>query len=164
MNYRIVGNDGKIYGPVTAEQIRLWLSERRADSRTPVLPEGAGDWVVLGLLPEFAADFPVQPPPSAFPTAPPVSGMRTNGFAIWGFICGLISCTCICCCGWPLNILGLIFSLIALAQINANPAQQSGKGLAIAGLVCSAVSMLAVLGFFLVRLATHQPLWQLDGF
>jgi len=147
MNYRIVGNDGKIYGPVTAEQIRLWLSERRADSRTPVLPEGAGDWVVLGLLPEFAADFPVQPPPSAFPTAPPVSGMRTNGFAIWGFICGLISCTCICCCGWPLNILGLIFSLIAIA-----------------GLVCSAVSMLAVLGFFLVRLATHQPLWQLDGF
>ena len=160
MNYRIVGTDGKIYGPVTAEQIRLWLGQRRVDARTPVLLDGASDWTVLGLVPEFAAEFPApQPPP--FPAGYP-RPLRTNGFATWGFVCGLISC--ICCCGCPFNVLGLIFSLIGLVQINANPTEQTGKGLAIAGIVCSSVSFLAGLGFGLLQLTSHHPLWKLDGF
>lgn len=154
MNYRIVGNDGKTYGPVSAEQIRLWITQRRADQRTPVLAEDAGDWNVLGLRPEFAADFST-PPPTIVPVAPR-RPLPTNQFALWGFICGLLACFSWWCCCCPLNVVGLILSLIALTQINAHPGGQQGKGLAIAGIVCSALSLLASFGFGLVQLFTNS--------
>jgi UDP-N-acetylglucosamine acyltransferase len=47
-----------------------------------------------------------------------------------------------CCCGFPFNLLGLVFSLIALSQISRHPELYEGRGLAIAGLVLSAVSLL----------------------
>ena len=43
MNYKITGNDGKTYGPVSAEQIRLWIAQSRVESRTPIFVEGASD-------------------------------------------------------------------------------------------------------------------------
>jgi hypothetical protein len=36
MNYKIIGTDGKTYGPASAEQIRQWLAQGRVDSRTAV--------------------------------------------------------------------------------------------------------------------------------
>jgi hypothetical protein len=42
----------------------------------------------------------------------------------------------------PFNILGLIFSIIALSQINKEPHLYDGKGMAIAGLVLSILSIL----------------------
>jgi hypothetical protein len=47
------------------------------------------------------------------------------------------------CCGIPFNILGLIFSWVALTQIKTNP-QQDGKGMAIAGLICSILSFILI--------------------
>ena len=38
--YKIIGSDGKTYGPVTAEQLRGWMAQHRVESRTPVLPDG----------------------------------------------------------------------------------------------------------------------------
>jgi len=32
--YRVVGIDGKQYGPITAEQVRRWLTENRVNSQT----------------------------------------------------------------------------------------------------------------------------------
>ena len=52
---------------------------------------------------------------------------------------------CLCCGGIPFNILGLIFSIIALVQINDNPQLHEGRGLAIAGIILSAVSLLILL-------------------
>jgi hypothetical protein len=39
--------------------------------------------------------------------------------------------------------LGLVFSLVGLSQLKANP-QQQGKGMAIAGLICSILSFLII--------------------
>ena len=64
--------------------------------------------------------------------------------AITGMICGILSLPMLCCCyGLPFNILGLVFSLIGLSQLRANP-QQNGKGMAIAGLICSILSVLLI--------------------
>ena len=52
--YKIIGADGKEYGPVTAEQLRQWIAEGRANSRTKVQPEGSADWKTIADLPEFA--------------------------------------------------------------------------------------------------------------
>lgn len=67
--FKIIGGDGQEYGPVTAEQLRAWIAENRANGETKVCPEGATDWVPLSALPEFAAALaagaPVEEPPQA---------------------------------------------------------------------------------------------------
>jgi TM2 domain-containing membrane protein YozV len=69
--YKIIGKDGQQYGPVTAEQLRSWIAENRANAETLVQTDGAQDWKPLGSFPEFAAD--LKPPP-ALATAPPTIG------------------------------------------------------------------------------------------
>jgi hypothetical protein len=144
MNYRIVGSDGKVYGPVAAEQIRQWLAAGRAENRTPVYVAGASEWTTIGALPEFTAPPAATPPTMApvRPARPPASG--TNGFATAGLICGLLSWIC-CCCQF-VSLLGLIFSIIALVQISSQTEKQEGRLLAILGLVLSGTN----LGFSLI--------------
>src|SRR5271170_2034911 len=118
--YKIIGEDGKEYGPATGEQIRQWITEGRVERQTPIFVDGAKDWNFVGLLPEFAGCFAASgaPPPIA-PLKPGASAAgqipKTNSFATTGFICGILSVPfVICCCaGIPFNILGLIFSIIA---------------------------------------------------
>jgi hypothetical protein len=148
MNYRIIGTDGKTYGPAGAEQIRRWITEGRVESRTPVFVDGGSEWTFIGLLSEFAPIFNVTPPVITPPVA--ASAPKSNGLATAGFVCGVISC--ICCCGFPFNILGLIFSIIALVQMNSAGGEQPGRGLAVAGLICSGVSLLLSFGFGLYEL------------
>jgi uncharacterized membrane protein len=52
--YRIIGGDQKEYGPVTAEDIRHWITEGRANGQTSATPEGITDWRPLSTFPEFA--------------------------------------------------------------------------------------------------------------
>jgi uncharacterized membrane protein len=85
--------------------------------------------------------------------------------AIAGLAMGILSVTVgLCCCGWLFGLLGIIFSLVALSQIKQNPGQQTGRGMAIAGLVISILGLIAsivlqiMFGFFhvLTRLL-QQP-------
>lgn len=151
MKYRIIGTDGKTYGPVGLEQIRQWIAQGRADSRTPVFVDGASEWTFLGLLPELAGDL-AGAPPVVEPLKPVAAAARgTNGFATAGLICGLLAWTCCCCL--PFNLLGLIFSIIALVQISSQPEPQEGRVFAIVGLVLSAANLLFCFGFGLLQLA-----------
>jgi len=52
--YKIIGADGREYGPVTTEQLRQWIREGRASAQTKVQAEGATEWKTLGELSEFA--------------------------------------------------------------------------------------------------------------
>jgi hypothetical protein len=165
MNYKVIGTDGKTYGPTTAEQIRQWIVQGRIESQTPVFVDGASEWTFIGLLPEFAKFFPGTTPPIIAPPKPGVvQSPKTNGFATAGFVCGIISVTC--CCGCPFNILGLIFSIVALLQISSAVEPQDGKGLAIAGVICSGVSLLLSFGFGLLELALQPPsvMWRFNHF
>ena len=62
-----------------------------------------------------------------------------NGFAIAGFVLSLVS---LLCCGTT-SLLGLIFSIIGL--VNANKNQGEGKGLAIAGIIISAILLILLI-------------------
>ncbi|HTX20600.1 MAG TPA: DUF4190 domain-containing protein [Candidatus Aquilonibacter sp.] len=154
--YKIIGEDGREYGPATAEQIRQWIAEGRVERRTPVFVDSAKDWNFVGLLPEFANCFatssapaPIAPPKPAAPTTGQIP--KANSFATAGLVFGILSVTFACCCGgFPFNILGLIFSVVALVQIGENPQCHAGRGLAIGGLILSIASffiLLAVLAF-----------------
>jgi hypothetical protein len=69
-------------------------------------------------------------------------------------IFGILSVTFVCCCGgFPFNVLGLIFSIIALVQIGERPESHTGRGLAIAGLILSVISFL----FLVIALASGHP-------
>ena len=147
--YKIIGADGREYGPVTAELLRQWVAEGRANAQTRVWTEGAPGWKPLVEFPEFAPLLAGAPglgyapgPVRVGPTS------RTNPLAMTGMIMGILSISLGCCCyGVPFNLLGIVFSLVALAQIKQDP-QQQGRGMAIAGLVLSILSL--VLGLLLV--------------
>ncbi|MEI9865165.1 MAG: DUF4190 domain-containing protein [Limisphaerales bacterium] len=169
--YKIIGDNGQEYGPVAGEQIRQWILQGRIERQTPVFVDGAKDWNFIGLLPEFAAYFPAvgitNPPPIAPPPDTTTAGKmaKTNSYAMWGMIFGILSLVC-CCCGFPFGILGLIFSLIGLSQINANPQLYQGRGMAITGLILSILSLLMGAGSMFFNLVTSQPhvMWHTGQF
>ena len=106
--------------------------------------------------------YPQKPPGSPGQIPQPVMmspTQTTNPMAITGMITGIISLFSLCCCiGWPFIVLGIVFSCIGLSQIKANPHQQ-GKGMAIAGLVCSIVGIVLVILSFVLNIAaaTFSP-------
>ena len=174
--YKIIGDDGKEYGPATAEQLRQWIAQGRADRRTAVFVSGTADWNFVGLLPEFADCFaapgtppptppPIAPPPRVTATAVPGRQAKTNSHAQTGLIFGILSVTC-CCCGFPFGILGLVFSIIGLSQINAHPELHEGRGMAIAGIILSAFSLFLSGGSVLFHLLTTPAhmMWSVGGY
>lgn len=163
--YFLIGGDGKEYGPKAAVEVREWIAEGRLNAQSEIKPQGEEEWVKLSSLLEFAADLNPQavprddvppspateslpPLPAAHPAPPatytPAPKTDTNPMAITGMICGILSLPMLCCCyGLPFNILGIVFSIVGLTQLKANP-QQQGKGMAIAGLICSILSFLII--------------------
>ena len=64
----IIGGDGKEYGPVSAEQVRTWLANGRANLQTKAKYAGTEDWHTLGEYTEF-----VGPPATGASAPPPVA-------------------------------------------------------------------------------------------
>lgn len=146
--YKILGSDQKEYGPVSADQIRQWIAERRLNADSLVQPEGATSWKPLGQLPEFAATLDR---PATLSAGPPQTGganapATSNPMALTGMILGIVSVTFgICCCyGLPFSISGIVFSSLGLVQARKSP-DQTGKGMAITGLILSIVSLVLVI-------------------
>jgi len=153
--YRIIGADQKEYGPVSTDELRQWIAQGRASGQTLVRSDDA-PWRPLSTFPEFAAELSGQtaPPPGSPPPPPAMNSLsqagghtpRTNAMALAGLILGIVAVTFGLCCCWgiPFNFLGIIFSLVGLAQIRKNPELETGKGLAIAGLILSILSLVLV--------------------
>ena len=68
--YKIIGADQKEYGPVSADLIRQWIKEGRANAQTVAKFEGTDAWLPLSDFPEFAPDFGA-PAPTFPPLVPP---------------------------------------------------------------------------------------------
>jgi hypothetical protein len=155
--YKIIGGDGREYGPVTVDQIRDWVRQGRANAQTLVLPEGGTDWVPLAMCAELVGgQLPTATEPVPLSGAPRIPAMlvqplshrpQTNPMAVTALVMGLLS---ICCCGPLFGILGAIFAFIAFSQLKRNPAGQTGKGMAVAGLACSIAGI--VLGLAMVAI------------
>jgi hypothetical protein len=154
--YKILGADGQEYGPIEADGLRRWVAEGRANAETRVQLQGAAEWKKLSELPEFASALSGAATPPPF-QGPAVGGTtpKTNSLAVAGLILGVLSLTCgLCCCqGFPFSISGLICSGLALAQIHKNPEHEQGRGIAIAGLAFSIVSLVLGVILFVVGAA-----------
>jgi hypothetical protein len=159
--YTIIGGDGQKYGPVSAEELRRWVSEGRANSQTLVLGDD-GVWKPLSAFPEFGigqgpATLPPPPPPIAgapvLSSRPVVgvSGPRTNSTAIAALVLSLLG---LICCGPIFSTIGLVLGIIAINQINRNAPVEGGKGLAVAAIVIAAV------GYLLFAIFIFSGAWQ----
>jgi TM2 domain-containing membrane protein YozV len=90
--YKMIGADGQQYGPVSADQLRRWITEGRVGAETLVQVEGSQDWKALKLVPEFTGV--VRPPPlvpgagGMPPINPAVAGRASNKLAAG--ICGIL--------------------------------------------------------------------------
>jgi len=130
--YKIIGIDGRQYGPVNGEQIRHWLAENRLHAQTLVQTEGAMDWKPLHSFAEFAAGVNAVPPPIAATSsrasnkiAAGVCGILLGAFGIHKFILGytgaglvmLLVTVLSCFTLSPLmHIIGLIEGIIYLCK------------------------------------------------
>ena len=70
--YKIIGADHQEYGPSSADELKQWIREGRADGRSLVRLKGTTEWKPLASFPELAVALPESPlagrPP---PPAPP---------------------------------------------------------------------------------------------
>jgi hypothetical protein len=90
--YTIIGSDGQQYGPISLEQVKIWIGERRIGPETKVLRSDTNSWLPasqygeLGLVPEAqpvqAAATPM-PTPAAAITGNPVLQIRARVGARW---------------------------------------------------------------------------------
>jgi hypothetical protein len=106
--FKIIGADQKEYGPVSADELRQWIAEGRANGQSLVQADG-GAWKPLSAFPEFAAQLP-QAPVSLAASAPPAFTVGTDGgparHQVSGPAIGLIVTG-------VLGILGSLFGLLS---------------------------------------------------
>jgi hypothetical protein len=72
--YKIIGGDGKEYGPVTLSQLTAWIAEGRIDSESRVMRNDQSHWASASTLPELGLMPGANPPaPAPPPTAAPAA-------------------------------------------------------------------------------------------
>jgi TM2 domain-containing membrane protein YozV len=134
--YKIIGTDGRPYGPASVEEMRRWIAENRVNAQTPVQMEGSQEWKPLCSFSEFASGLnavppPIAPPPSAVASRASnkipagVCGILLGPLGIHKFILGytgaglimLLVTVLSCFILWPiLHIIGLIEGIIYLCK------------------------------------------------
>ena len=85
--YRIIGGDGRPYGPVTADQIRQWIAEGRAAPQMLVQFKD-GEWKPLAVFPEFSVAVSNVPPVAAPPAVVAVNAKSRVAACLLGIFLG----------------------------------------------------------------------------
>ncbi len=110
--YYLIGADGREYGPVSAETLREWITQGRANAQSYIRTEGSTEWKLLTGFPEFSATLGATPAPApgpvpAFVRATALDQVRGPATALMvtaGIYAGF------CLLGMLGNLVGLSFS------------------------------------------------------
>lgn len=90
IEYKMIGGDGREYGPVTLDELRHWADEGRVSGTTLVWSSENGRWEAAGALPELRWNLPAPPPSDTpSPTPPDSPAIVPAGFLVrtGAFIC-----------------------------------------------------------------------------
>jgi hypothetical protein len=140
--YKVMGSDGKEYGPISPEQFSQWAAEGRVSPQTRVQPVGATDWTAAAGIPELQAIFArLGRAPTvvlASPISPPASGEPQRGLAVTSLVLGILSLVCL---GPLTGIPAIICGHIARKRSRQSPAEYGGPGMATAGLALGYASL-----------------------
>lgn len=110
--YKIIGGDGREYGPVSAEQLRQWIREGRANANTQAAAEGSNDWKPLASFPEFA-----ELPTALSPPLPSASAPRPPARDVPTYLVPAILCTVFCCL--PFGIVAIVYAAQVRSKLTA---------------------------------------------
>jgi len=92
--YKIIGADGREYGPASADQVKQWITEGRANAQTRAQAEGGADWRTIADFPDFHAALGLSggAPPLASPPVQAHVATRPPGAdkKIVAGICGIL--------------------------------------------------------------------------
>ncbi|HVY72291.1 MAG TPA: RDD family protein, partial [Verrucomicrobiae bacterium] len=80
-SFKIIGGDGREYGPAGLEEIRAWVREGRVAATTMLWRSDCGAWAPAGTYEELRADFPLS-------TADRSAGATQQGIPV-GFLARL---------------------------------------------------------------------------
>ena len=137
--YKVIGADGKEYGPVSAEQLRQWIQQGRANLQTQVRLENSTEWRPLGSLPDFGTPADTPPPlavgqeevrdKASKKIAAGICGILLGSFGVHKFILGytgaglimLLVTVLTCFMGSPvMHLIGLIEGIVYLTKTDAD--------------------------------------------
>ena len=82
--YKIIGADGREYVASSAEQLKQWVAEGRANGQTPVQVSGETTW-------KFLADFGIPTSPASSGVPPVQSSVTRLPGADKKIVCGVIA-------------------------------------------------------------------------
>jgi len=132
--FKILGGDGKEYGPVSTDTVREWILQGRASAVTPVRREDASEWQTLSAFPELAALLPA--------VALPINvTIPTSHLAIWSLVLGVLGFFCLIT-----GPVGVVLGFRARARIKRSQGKLGGNGLALGGILAGALSLLLIVG------------------
>jgi len=162
--YKIIGTDGKEYGPINEDGLRMWISEGRAHSQSLVRKESETQWRQLGTFTEFAST--MTPGPIAAVVPPLATGNETvaaiipyrNPQALVAYYLGLFSILPVL--GFFMGVTAFILGIRGLLFASRNP-QAKGKVHAWVGIICGGifglVNLLIIVAMFIgFAAARHQ--------
>jgi hypothetical protein len=141
--FKIIGGDGKEYGPVSADDLRQWMAQGRANAATKARRDGTEGWKTLGEFPEFApatGTIGGPPPLAGANSSAPGAPAKTSGLAIASLVCGILG---LFSCGIT-ALVGLVLGIVAMSKIKSSQGRLTGNGLAIAGICVSGLFVLMV--------------------
>jgi Domain of unknown function (DUF4190) len=176
VQYSVRDSYGNTYGPASAELLRQWVREGRIIAGMTITTAGADTgWTEISTHPAVADLFSGTPRPVSSPVPQQVEAVRveyahpstrinaTSGTAITSLILGIISFLgatpsyffgCCCCGAIPFALVGLFLGFLALGQARTPGSAQSGKAMAIAGIILSALALLYMtVGFLLLAIS-----------
>ena len=106
--FKIIGADGKEYGPISAEVLQKWIAEGRANAQSKVRYENSAEWRTVAEFPELVAVMPgvIVPPLPASSAA----GAGTAATQVAGPAIGLIITAVL---GFLASIAGTLWNLLA---------------------------------------------------
>jgi hypothetical protein len=102
--YKIIGGDGNEYGPISADQLKQWISEGRVNAQTRVQAAGTTEWKPLGSFPELAGS---AAPPAAQPGPAPLPVGSVPNYLVQSILVTIFCCL-------PLGVPAIVFA----AQVN----------------------------------------------
>jgi prepilin-type processing-associated H-X9-DG protein len=140
-NYFIIGGDGKEYGPVTDVDVRQWVTAGRIHAQSLTKSESDAEFRPLSTFPEFADAFAPRVTGAGTPPPLPVaSPAKTSGLAITSLILGILG---LFTCG-ATALIGLILGIIAMTKVKSSGGKLGGNGIALAGIIVSAIFLFMI--------------------
>jgi hypothetical protein len=139
-SYKIIGGDGKEYGPVSADELRQWLADGRVAGDTQTQAEGSPGWKPLAEFAELADLTRSTPPPPVSAAPPALPAGKTSGMAIASLVLGILG---LVSCGVT-SLVGVVLGIVSLRKINRSQGALRGSGLAIAGICISGVFLMFI--------------------